>query len=238
VLRALKSDSWLALLVVGAWITWPASASPWRDWRRVWRLRRGPSGLATLLSWHRGGGLWLWPLLAMLAVTGVVLGFEDRVRAAVAAVSPVSEAPEAVESAHGPVSASEAVAAARGAIAAAGFDAPLAYVSHARSSGHYRVRFGDAYAAGFREITVYVGSADGRVLGVATARGETAGDLLMNAVQPLHAGRIAGLPGRILVFVGGFAVAGLAISGAVMWAIRCRRPRPVGAAARPRTDLS
>jgi uncharacterized iron-regulated membrane protein len=46
------------------------------------------------------------------------------------------------------------------------------------------------------------------------------GDLVTSAVQPLHAGRIAGLPGRILVCLGGIVVAALSITGIVMWVLR------------------
>lgn len=225
---------WLALIVLGGWLTWPASSRSWRHWGRAWSMRRGSSGLQTTLSWHRGGGLWSWLVLAVLALTGVVLGFEAEVRAAVATVSDVATAPAAPDAADGvPVSATLAVAAAREAVAAAGFDQGLTYVSHdgdgGNAAGVYRVRFGSAYAAGLQEVTAYVAAADGRVLGIATARGESVGDLVMNAAQPLHAGRLGGLPGRILVFLGGLAVAGLSVSGTVMWLMRQRRGRRVAA---------
>ena len=219
---------WLALLVIGAWLTWPASQRPWHDWGRAWWPRSGRSPAATALSWHRGGGLWLWPVLAALALTGVVLGFEDRVSRLVSAVSPLSPLPAAEQRMAAPgsgVSATEAVAAARAAVRAEGFGQTLSYVSHSADAGVYRVRFGDAYAAGLEEITAYVAVETGEVLGIATARGRTVGDLVMSAAQPLHAGRIAGLPGRIVVFLGGLAVAALSMTGVAMWLMRQFRNR-------------
>jgi uncharacterized iron-regulated membrane protein len=127
---------WLVLLVIGAWLTWPVSRPRLRNRVRSWRVRRGTSGVHTTLAVHRTGGLWLWPVLAALALTGAALGLEDQFRGLV---------------------------------------------------------------------------------------GTAAGDLIMNVSQPLHGGGIAGMPGRIVVFVGGLAVTTLSVTGLVMWGMRRSR---------------
>lgn len=50
----------------------------------------------------------------------------------------------------------------------------------------------------------------------------SADDLFMQAQFPLHSGRIAGLPGRILISLMGVAVAILSITGIVIWARKRR----------------
>jgi uncharacterized iron-regulated membrane protein len=46
----------------------------------------------------------------------------------------------------------------------------------------------------------------------------TAADIFMQLQFPLHSGRIAGLPGRILISLLGLVVAMLSITGIVIWA--------------------
>jgi uncharacterized iron-regulated membrane protein len=59
--------------------------------------------------------------------------------------------------------------------------------------------------------------------------GGTAGDIFLQVQFPLHSGRIAGLPGRILISAMGLAVAILSVTGVVIW-LRKRSAR-----LRPRT---
>jgi uncharacterized iron-regulated membrane protein len=57
----------------------------------------------------------------------------------------------------------------------------------------------------------------------AVAPGEgRAGDVFMQVQFPLHSGRIAGLPGRILICVAGIVVAALSVTGLMMWSRRRR----------------
>ena len=75
-------------------------------------------------------------------------------------------------------------------------------------------------AAGWRH---YEGS-DGRFAGASVPGEGSAGDIFMQAQFPLHSGRIAGLPGRILVSLLGLAIAGFSVTGIVIWA-RKRKAR-------------
>ncbi|WP_038382710.1 PepSY domain-containing protein, partial [Bradyrhizobium elkanii] len=52
----------------------------------------------------------------------------------------------------------------------------------------------------------------------------TAADVFVQMQFPLHSGRIAGLPGRILISLMGLVVAALSVTGVVIW-WRKRRAR-------------
>jgi uncharacterized iron-regulated membrane protein len=54
----------------------------------------------------------------------------------------------------------------------------------------------------------------------------------VQAQFPLHSGRILGLPGRVLISAMGLVVAGLSLTGLVIWWRKRRAAR--GARARPR----
>jgi len=45
----------------------------------------------------------------------------------------------------------------------------------------------------------------------------TAGDMFLQLQFPLHSGRIAGVPGRIFISFMGLVVAGLSVTGIVIW---------------------
>jgi uncharacterized iron-regulated membrane protein len=67
---------------------------------------------------------------------------------------------------------------------------------------------------------LYYDGATGAPVGTDIPGTGSAGDVFMQAQLPLHSGRIAGVPGRILVSLLGLAVATLAITGVV---IRARK---------------
>lgn len=60
----------------------------------------------------------------------------------------------------------------------------------------------------------------------------TAGDVFMQWLFPLHTGRIAEWPGRIIISLSGLAVAVLSVTGVVIWAQERRRKRALAARAR------
>jgi uncharacterized iron-regulated membrane protein len=58
---------------------------------------------------------------------------------------------------------------------------------------------------------------DGRLLGHEEPWQGTAADIFVQAQFPIHSGRILGLPGRILISLMGLVVAGLSVTGVVVW---------------------
>jgi uncharacterized iron-regulated membrane protein len=109
-----------------------------------------------------------------------------------------------------------------------GWDAPPGGLFHSAEFGVYGVGFyapGEDHGdAGLGNPWIYVDSRSGELAGAHVPGTGSAGDIFLQAQFPLHSGRIIGLPGRILVSLLGLAVAGLSVTGVVIWA-RKRRSR-------------
>jgi uncharacterized iron-regulated membrane protein len=79
-------------------------------------------------------------------------------------------------------------------------------------------------AGGMGVKTLYVDGVDGRILSEQVPWRGTAADVFMQLQFPIHSGRIAGIPGRMLISVMGIAVALLSVTGVVIWAKKRVRP--------------
>ncbi len=75
VLVGVISILWLLDCFVGALLTVPRGATRWRKWKLAWQLRGSRAGYDI----HRASGLWLWPVLAVLALSGVYLNLAYEV---------------------------------------------------------------------------------------------------------------------------------------------------------------
>ena len=75
---------------------------------------------------------------------------------------------------------------------------------------------------------MYLDSRDGRVLRVDTPTSGTAGDVVRRAQLPIHAGRIGGMATRVLTALLGLAIAGLSLTGVLIWARKRRARRAAG----------
>lgn len=227
---------WLFLIIIGAYLTLPASSPVLKRWRQAWTVHRGKSPRRTVLHLHRASGLWLWPLLSMLALTGVALGLEDQLfKPVVGSLSPFTESVwdeyserGHVDSAMSETSFTDALNVAMEHARHKGITDEATYITYSDSRRLYRVGLGDHYAPGIGLTMVYVDAIDGTVADMVPANSGSASDIIVRASQPLHAGRIAGLAGRIAVFVAGLAVVFLAATGVVMWLLRRRQGKMVG----------
>ena len=65
--------------------------------------------------------------------------------------------------------------------------------------------------------SLYYDGENGQLIGDEVPWEGTAADVFNQLQFPLHSGRIAGLPGRIIVSIMGIAVAMLSITGVVIW---------------------
>jgi uncharacterized iron-regulated membrane protein len=81
--------------------------------------------------------------------------------------------------------------------------------------------------------TIHVDGMDGRILGDQVPWSGTAADVFMQLQFPIHSGRIAGIPGRLLISLVGIAVALLSATGVVIWAMKRARRRRVAQRAAP-----
>lgn len=66
---------WLVDCFGGALLTLPRTLARWRKWRIAWQVR----GSRLNFDLHRAGGLWLWPVLFVLAASSIYLNLTHEV---------------------------------------------------------------------------------------------------------------------------------------------------------------
>jgi len=208
-----------------------------KSWRKslAFRVKRG--GYALTFDLHRSGGVWLWGLLIVVAVTSISMNLAAQVvRPVVSVFSTLSPDPF-LSVAPGPAVTPAETASSRERIVAAaaevghrkGIAAPPGGLFAMTASGVYGVGY---YAAGNDHGDVGLGNAwlmmnarTGQVVGRQIPGSGSAGDLFIQAQFPLHSGRIAGLPGRIVISFTGLAVAMLSVTGVLIWLKKARARR-------------
>lgn len=221
---------WCIDCLVALWLSFPSL----RSWRKSLAFRWRQGGYKLNFDLHRSGGVWIWLLLLILAVTSVSMNLERQVvRPLVELVSPLTPSPFASRT---PVTLDtqivpqidrrEAIAIAAAEARRLGWQAPPGGLFHSAEFGVYGVGFyapGEDHGdAGLGNPWIYVDSRSGELAGAHVPGTGSAGDIFLQAQFPLHSGRIIGLPGRILVSLLGLAVAGLSLTGLVIWAKKRR----------------
>lgn len=222
---------WTLMAVAGLLLSLPETRPFLRRWKAAWQLKRGLSFAQMNFQLHRATGLWFWLLILPVAVSGIALGLEDQVfRPVMAVLSPLSETAwdqadkPAASGEAGHVSFDEAMAQAAHRIQSLHLDAEPLDMSYSAEKKLYRVGFGRPGKPGVELGDVFVDARSGAIRGELLAGGRSFGDAANAAKESLHSGRIAGLPGRILIFLCGWAVALLSITGVILWWKRRRRP--------------
>lgn len=202
----------------GVIIWWPR---PGR-WRRAFTIRLDRGAYNFNFDLHRTTGLYLLPLLAVVAFSGVALVFRGPMTSLVESVVPVEEYP-APRSRPGdsPITVDAAVAAGKRVFP----DAELKRVHlPAGPDGTFHLFFKtpsepwSAYAASAAWIDPWTGE----VLDAFDVSEASAGSRFMSWQFPLHNGDALGLAGRWLVFVTGLLPALLFGTGLYTW-LRKRR---------------
>lgn len=221
------------------------SRSFWQRWAPAWRVKTDASFHRFNFDLHRATGLWLYPLLIALALSGIYLALGAEVfRPAMNLIADVSPDPYVkAATAAKPVPRGEGlsyrqiVAIAEEEARRRGWEAPFdAFYAH--DFGVYGVGFGDHHRPGLGVPYLYFSAADGRILAESIPGQGTRGDVFMQAMFPLHNGNIAGLPGRILIAISGVLVAVLSVTGVVIWEKKRRGRRALAARERARSDTA
>lgn len=220
-------DSFIAL-----WISFPKAKS----WKKAFRFRWKKGGYKLNFDLHRSGGVWLWPLLLILAVTSISMNLEGQVmRPLVAMVSDITPSPFEArqptpmdEPTEPVITRQQAVTIAEQEAASRGWTDPAGGIFYADHFDIYGVGFyqpgADHGDSGLGNPWLYVDGKTGDYLGHWVPGTGSAGDIFLQAQFPLHSGRILGLPGRIIISIMGLMVAMLSVTGIIIWA-RKRRAR-------------
>ncbi len=188
---------------------------------------------------HRSGGVWVWLLVLTLAVTAVAMNLGDPVLKPVVEVfskltpSPL-EGRAPLKSMMPVVTRRDAVALAAAEGARRGWASPVGAIYLNAQQGVWSVGFFKAGAShgdrGLGNPWLHIDAQTGKVVWQDVPGEGSGGDVFMQAMFPLHSGRIIGLPGRILATALGLAVATLSVTGVLIWA-RKRKARLAGAQA-------
>lgn len=231
-LMGVVSAVWIADCFLALCISFPNA----RTWRKSlsFRLRQGRAKLN--FDVHRSGGVWLWSLLLMLAVTSVSLNLGPQVmQPLVSMFSPLTPSPfqsrqasrerELVDPLLGR---EQAIAAAEAEGHRRGWAAPAGSIFYAQRFGIYGVAFftpeNDRDDDGMGNEVLYLDGDTGAIVGEKVPGQGTWGDVFMQAQLPLHSGRLLGTPGRVLMSLMGISVAALSLTGLAIW-IRKRLAR-------------
>lgn len=232
-LMGLVSLAWVLDCAIAIWLSFPRLSA----WRRSLSFRWREGGHRLNFDLHRSGGVCLFPVLGLLALSSVAMNLEHEVlRPVVSLFSTLAPAPfgepgERVRAEGSTrLSLDEAIAiAAREGRSRAWTAAPGGVVAQPASE-RYSIGFfepgGSHGDGGLGPPWLHLDARSGAVLGASVPGEGSAGDLLLQAMFPIHSGRIAGTPGRVAWTVLGLAIASLPVTGLLIWA-RKRRARIV-----------
>jgi uncharacterized iron-regulated membrane protein len=231
-LMGLIAIVWVFDCLIALWISFPR----WSAWRRSFAFRWREGGHRLTFDLHRSGAVWLWLLVLMLAVTSVSMNLQTEVmRPVVSWFSMLSPSPFASRTAaplnrpiEPRVPVERVIALAQAEAQRRGWTAPAGGVFVSTEFGVWGVGFfepanshGDG---GLGNPWLYFDSQTGAPVGEQVPGTGSAGDIFIQAMFPLHSGRIIGIPGRVLMSLMGVAIATLSVTGVLIW-LRKRRAR-------------
>ncbi|WP_454728008.1 MULTISPECIES: PepSY-associated TM helix domain-containing protein [Cupriavidus] len=228
---------WLADALVALYLTFPRRLTPfWRKWRTAWLVKRGAGSYRLTFDLHRAGGLWLWLLFVVLAISSVDLNLRAQITGPlVSAFSPLTSLPSIEKAEQGAVPlpamtfgsawqrANEDARARNWGLRVSG----VAYNRSARTFIAFLRPSHDDDGPGLGSPRLFYSVATGALLGVTVPGKGSMGDLFLQAQYPLHSGEILGLPGRVVIAVCGVAVSVLSVTGIFIW-LRKRDARTRG----------
>lgn len=223
---------WTIDCFIALWISFPNIQA----WRKSFAFRRRQGSYKLNFDLHRSGGVWLWGMLLILAITAISMNLKHEVmRPVVSIFSTLSPDPFAVRTPNPhdePIEPSfnrhEILQLASMEADNRNWTTPPGGIFYAAEYGIYGVTFhepeDDHAEFGLGNPWLYFDGQDGAYLGDDVPGSGSLGDIFLDAQFPLHSGRILGLPGRVMISMLGLAVAALSVTGIVIWQ-RKRRAR-------------
>ncbi|MDN2674919.1 PepSY-associated TM helix domain-containing protein [Janthinobacterium sp. SUN026] len=227
---------WTVDCFIGAALTFPArlkkrspGSKPWlRRWRPSWLLRRHGGSYKLVFDLHRAGGLWLWAMLLVFAWSGVAFNLYGVYAAVMQPLFPHQGAEEAVAR-HTPSPGPQLdwpAARAQGRLLMHALAQRHAFaiveenaLSYERALGvySYNVRSSRDVRAHKGLTTVFFDAASGRQLAAWLPTGAASGDTIRSWISALHMASMWGWPFKMFICAMGLLVAGLSVSGVLIW---------------------
>jgi uncharacterized iron-regulated membrane protein len=226
---------WVLDSIIALAISFPSRAA----WRQSFAFRWRQGGPRLVFDLHRSGGVWTWMLVLTLAVTSVSMNLGPQVmRPVVSLFSTLTPSPfEARMGARSDrpteprIALPRALELGRAEAQRRGWTAPAGGVFLSAEFGVWGVGFFEVGRShgdgGLGNPWLYFDAQTGASLGADVPGTGTAGDLFLQAMFPLHSGRILGTPGRVLVSLMGLAIATFSVTGVLLWLRRRRAARVV-----------
>ncbi|MDO8071507.1 PepSY-associated TM helix domain-containing protein [Janthinobacterium sp. SUN176] len=227
---------WTVDCFIGAALTFPArlkkrspGSKPWlRRWRPSWLLRRHGGSYKLVFDLHRAGGLWLWAMLLVFAWSGVAFNLYGVYAAVMQPLFPHQGAEEAVAR-HTPSPGPHLdwpAARTQGRLLMHALAQRHAFaiveenaLSYERALGvySYNVRSSRDVRAHKGLTTVFFDAASGRQLAAWLPTGAASGDTIRSWISALHMASMWGWPFKMFICAMGVLVAGLSVSGVLIW---------------------
>ena len=211
---------WFFDCFIGAYLTFPRGHSVLRRWWPAWKVRN------TRINYdlHRAGGLWPWLLLAIMALSGVYLTLYSELfmpvlrTVATVTAEPFDVPPPPPDATPVSVSLSRAAAIASNEAHSRNWPALPDGVYHDVARRFWFVYFEKAESAWATagSYGVFVDDRSGAVTYLRTPKG-TAADVFVNWLSALHMGNVFGTSYKVALFLLGLVVAGLSVTGVVIW---------------------
>jgi len=231
-LMGLIGIAWVLDTLIALWISLPN----WSAWRRSFAFRWKAGGHRLTFDLHRSGGMWVYLLVLMLAVTSVAMNLRNEVMRPLVSLfseltpSPfASRTPAPLEKPIEPlIPAARALELGRAEAQRRGWERPAGGLFLSTEVGVWGVGFYEVVDShgdgGLGNPWLYFDSRTGAAAGADLPGTGSAGDIFLQSMFPLHSGRIIGVTGRVLMSITGALVAMLCVTGVLIWA-RKRRAR-------------
>jgi uncharacterized iron-regulated membrane protein len=202
----------------------------WARWKPAWVVKWQGSPYRINFDLHRALSLWFWLVLFTLAISSASMNLETEVAKPLvnlfSTFTPPPYDTRAANPFNKPITAKftypEIIAKATAEGRAKGWDTPPGALYYAPHYGTYAIYFfnpGEEHGTtgGVGPAMLYYDGVTGKEIGSSAPFEGSAGDIFLQVQLPLHSGRIAGLPGRILISASGLIVALLCVTGVVIW---------------------
>ena len=233
---------WTVDCVVGLLLTFPVHAHPRRTppawvarWAKAWRVRWSVRRFKLTFDLHTAVGLWVWPMLGVLALSGVAFNLPGiyapvtRALLGMDAAAPVRppgslhQGPPALDWRRAHALGVEAMAQEASRYGFTVLSERLMFYDPAARTYAYRAKSTlDIGKLGNTQLIL--DADDGRVLAFTRPTGGRAGTTFTTWIEELHTAGVWGWPMQAFLTLMGLAITSLSVTGVLIW-MRKRQAR-------------